>query len=102
MVDPVPTQCMMVDREFPRRPFDRRTGGKKPFDQVGYRHYRAVITRYKFAIFVGRKPFLPGKFFEGHKAGKADGARKRFSDGTLSGMQAPRTRAFNTLVPEYC
>ena len=23
---------MMVDREFPRRPFDRRTGGKKPFD----------------------------------------------------------------------
>jgi hypothetical protein len=30
MVDPVPTQCMMVDREFPRRPFDRRTGGKKP------------------------------------------------------------------------
>ncbi len=32
MVDPVPTQCMMVDREFPRRPFDRRTGGKKPFD----------------------------------------------------------------------
>ena len=30
MVDPVPTQCMMVDREFPRRPFDRRTGGKIP------------------------------------------------------------------------
>ena len=22
MVDPVPTQCMMVDREFPRRPFN--------------------------------------------------------------------------------
>ena len=38
---------------------------------MGYRHYRAVITRYKFAIFVGRKPFLPDKFFEGHKAGKA-------------------------------
>jgi len=32
MVDPVPTQCMMVDREFPRRPLDRRTGGKKPCD----------------------------------------------------------------------
>jgi hypothetical protein len=28
----VATQCVMVDREFPRRPLDRRAGRKKPFD----------------------------------------------------------------------
>src|SRR5262249_21954084 len=32
MIDPVPTQCVVVDREFARRPLDRPTGGKKPLD----------------------------------------------------------------------
>src|SRR5262245_12171924 len=32
VIDPVPTQCVVVDLEFPRRPFDRRTGSKQPLD----------------------------------------------------------------------
>ena len=32
MIDPVPTLCVVVDGEFARRPLDRPTGGKKPFD----------------------------------------------------------------------
>jgi hypothetical protein len=32
MIDPVPTQCVMVNLEFARRPLDRCTGGEKPFD----------------------------------------------------------------------
>src|SRR5262249_26447097 len=32
MIDPVPTQCVVVDREFPCRSFDRGTGGQKPLD----------------------------------------------------------------------
>src|SRR4029077_11288523 len=32
MIDPVPAQCVIVDREFSRRPFDRRAGGKQPLD----------------------------------------------------------------------
>src|SRR5215469_9032124 len=32
MIDPMPTQCVMVDLEFPCRSFDRGTGGQKPLD----------------------------------------------------------------------
>ena len=38
---------------------------KNPSVLIGYRHYRAVITRYKFAIFVGRKSlFYPANFLK--------------------------------------
>ena len=52
-----------------------------------YRHYRAVITRYKFAIFVGRKPFLPGKFFEGHKRGRPMGRERGSRTGRCQGCK---------------
>src|SRR4029077_2260189 len=54
---------------------------------IGYRHYRAVITRYKFAIFVGRKPFLPGKFFEGHKRGRPMGRERGSRTGRCQGCK---------------
>jgi hypothetical protein len=66
----VATQCVMVDREFSRRPLDRRAGRKKPFDPHPFEVIasltapRAVITRYKFGILGHRGPLLRRKFLE--------------------------------------
>ena len=56
MVDPVPPQCVVVDLEFPRRPLDRRTGGKKPFDPRAFEVLASLTASRPRTSFSSHRP----------------------------------------------